>query len=125
MASGVESAGTILFTLKFGSVFAESGLKFSSFSFFGLTATSRVPSLGQILVPGEKCCPHSLQVLSIVILPESSIKVSNQKCRADWAVLSGAGNVAQSHGYLARKTRRINHQLLLDVSHGIIIYSNS
>jgi hypothetical protein len=113
MASGVESAGTILFTWRLGLVFAEFGLKFSIFSFSGLTATRRVPSLGQILVAGEKRCPHSLQVLSIVILPESSIKVSNPSNVADGVVCV--------YVFLARKSRRINHQLLLDVSHGIII----
>ncbi len=124
IASDEESAGAILLTLRFGLVFV---LAVSPLSFLGLASTRRVPSLGQILVAGEKCCPHSLQVLSIVMLPDSSTKfqtrpwVNGAKDAIDAVLSATKGNVAWLHGYFARKSRRINHQLLLHVSHSIII----
>ena len=101
IASGEESAGAILFTLRLGFEFAEFvefDLTVSLFSFFGLASTRRVPSLGQIFVAGEKCCPHSLQVLSIVMLPGSSTKISNPSM--------GRGQTEKSNAVLSatRKT---------------------
>jgi hypothetical protein len=122
-ASGDSSAGCIA-AISFGSALVFAALNFFFFSFSGGGATRRVPSFGQILVADEKLCPHSLQVFSTVILPESSTKVSNQisdQNKVAECSLSAARERTLSLGYLARNPRLINHQLLFHISHAIIV----